>query len=129
MEVKKEKEITLRPHHGMCFNFYVGKGYSEDFTDHMGKVIKFLYDNPDQLICVKSDTDVVCKNCPNNEAGQCKGQRKVIKYDNRVLKTCKISNGSKMTYQEFRKIVKKEILDKGLRSKICGDCQWNYLCN
>ena len=34
--------VFLRPHHGMCFPFYEGKGYDADFTDHMGRVIRAL---------------------------------------------------------------------------------------
>jgi hypothetical protein len=30
---------VLRPHHGLCFQFYEGKGYSPDFIDHMEKVV------------------------------------------------------------------------------------------
>ena len=40
----------LRPHHGMCFQFYEGKGYSADFTDHMGRVIKELEADPEQKV-------------------------------------------------------------------------------
>ena len=34
--------MVLRPHHGMCFQFYEGKGYSAEFTDHMGRVTFWL---------------------------------------------------------------------------------------
>ena len=40
----------LRPYHGMCFQFYEGKGYSADFTDHMGRVIKELEADPEQKV-------------------------------------------------------------------------------
>jgi hypothetical protein len=32
----------------MCFQFYEGKGYSADFTDHMGRVIKEFEVEPEQ---------------------------------------------------------------------------------
>ena len=41
---------VLRPHHGMCFQFYEGKGYSEDFTDHMGRIIREMEADPSQTI-------------------------------------------------------------------------------
>ena len=34
----------------MCFQFYEGKGYSADFTDHMGQVIKELEADPEQKV-------------------------------------------------------------------------------
>lgn len=49
----------LRPHHGMCFQFYEGKGYSEDFTDHMGRIIKECEANPEQKLILKISADVV----------------------------------------------------------------------
>ena len=118
----------LRPHHGMCFQFYEGKGYSEDFTDHMGRIIYEMEENPAQLITLKVETDIVCKNCPNNESGICPSQDKVRKYDNGVLEACGLENGTEMTYQDFISTVKTKIIDKGLRTEICEDCGWNYIC-
>ncbi|WP_034475179.1 hypothetical protein [Butyrivibrio proteoclasticus] len=41
----------------MCFQFYEGKGYSADFTDHMGRVIKELEADPEQKVVLgRSDT-------------------------------------------------------------------------
>ena len=34
--------IYLRTHHGMCFLFYKGVGYSEEFTDHIRKMRKHI---------------------------------------------------------------------------------------
>ncbi len=44
----------LRAHHGMCFQFYEGKGYSADFTDRMGRVIKELEADPEQKVVLKA---------------------------------------------------------------------------
>ena len=84
----------LRPHHGMCFQFYEGKGYSADFTDHMGRVIKELETDPEQKVVLKAVTDIVCENCPNNEGGVCTTQEKVRRYDEEVLSACELSDGS-----------------------------------
>ena len=69
--MRDEMNNCLRPHHGMCFQFYEGKGYSADFTDHMGRVIKELEADPEQKVVLKAETDIVCENCPNNEGGVC----------------------------------------------------------
>ena len=87
---------SLRPHHGMCFQFYEGKGYSPDFTDHMGKVIEAFEDAPQQEVRIITATDIVCENCPNNEAGVCVSQDKVTRYDEEVLRVCGISEGELM---------------------------------
>ena len=120
--------MELRPHHGMCFQFYEGKGYSEDFTDHMGRVIAQLGKDPSQKIRLIVATDVVCANCPNNEEGSCTTLEKVTRYDEEVLKACDLAEGDEISYNIFTQLVRSEIIEKGLRSRICGDCSWDYIC-
>ena len=101
----------LRPHHGMCFQFYEGKGYSADFTDHMGRVIKEFEADPEQKVVLRSETDIVCENCPNNEGGVCTTQDKVLRYDREVLKACGLCDGSVISFREFSGIVRNKIID------------------
>jgi hypothetical protein len=124
----KNDVMILRPHHGMCFQFYEGKGYSPDFTDHMGNVIRALKDDPGRMIRLSAAADLVCRSCPNNEAGSCISQEKVIRYDARVLRTCGISDGDEMPYKDFITLVREKIIEAKLRSTICGDCEWDDIC-
>ncbi|MBE5902108.1 MAG: DUF1284 domain-containing protein [Lachnospiraceae bacterium] len=119
---------TLRPHHGMCFQFYEGKGYSEEFTDHMGKVIQAMEADPQQKICLKTETDVVCANCPNRKGDECESQEQVLRYDEGVLKACNLTAGQELSYGAFIAVVREKIIEAGLREKICGDCCWNEIC-
>jgi hypothetical protein len=112
----------------MCFQFYEGKGYSEDFTDHMGRIIREMEEDPSQIIRLEITTDIVCENCPNNETGTCVNQDKVARYDEEVLEMCGIPDGVMMPYSEFLTLVKKRIINTGQRSSICGDCSWDYIC-
>lgn len=121
-------DSVLRPHHGMCFQFYEGKGYSPDFTDHMGKVIKDFEHSPQKMIRLMIAADTVCENCPNNDSGVCISQDKAGWYDEEVLRVCGISEGEMMTYEDFIALVKEKIIDTGLRSSICDDCSWNDIC-
>ena len=109
----------LRPHHGMCFLFYEGKGYSEDFTDHMGKIINELNNDPYQKIILKTETDIVCENCPNNEAGECTTADKVKRYDEDVLKACGLIEGDEISFAGFSDLVRENIIDSGIRNDIC----------
>ena len=120
---------VLRPHHGMCFQFYEGKGYSEDFTDHMGRIIREMDDDPSQKIQLKVETDIVCENCPNNESGECTTADKVKRYDEEVLKACNLVEGEEISFAEFAKMVRDKIINAGIRSDICGDCSWDYICS
>ena len=112
----------------MCFQFYEGKGYSEDFTDHMGRIIREMESDPSRKIWLKVETDIVCENCPNNEAGKCTTADKVKRYDEEVLKACSLAEGDEITFAEFIELVKAQIIDTGIRSDICGDCSWDYIC-
>ena len=122
------EEIILRPHHGMCFQFYAGKGYSADFTDHMGKVIKEFADAPWQKIRLMVVADVVCENCPHNESGICTSQEKVRRYDEEVLRACGLTEGDIIPYAEFLGLVKDRIITSGRRGEICADCSWDCIC-
>ena len=82
----------LRPHHGMCFQFYEGNGYSEDFTDHMGRIIREMEADQSQIIKLQIETDIVCENCPNNESGKCTTADKVKRYDEEALKACGLAD-------------------------------------
>ena len=123
-----DMDKCLRPHHGMCFQFYEGKGYSADFTDHMGRVIKELETDPEQKVVLKAVTDIVCENCPNNEGGVCTTQEKVRRYDEEVLSACELSDGSEISFAKFIGLVREKIIDAGIRGDICGDCSWDYIC-
>lgn len=122
------REIIIRPHHGMCFQFYKGKGYSADFTDHMGMVIRELTDAPHQKIRLMAAADAVCECCPNNESGVCFSQEKVRRYDEEVLSACGLIEGDSIPYNAFLKLVKERIIATDLRSRICGDCSWDFIC-
>ena len=119
---------VLRPHHGMCFQFYEGKGYSEDFTDHMGRIVRDMEVDPSQMVRLKAGTDIVCENCPNNEAGMCTSQDKVTRYDREVLKACGLSEDDEISFERFRMLVKNKIIQAGIRREICGNCTWDYIC-
>ena len=34
--------MRIRPHHALCAQFFVGKGYSEQFVEHMCRVLAEL---------------------------------------------------------------------------------------
>lgn len=118
----------LRPHHGMCFQFYEGKGYSEEFTDHMGKVIRALEADSEQKITLQVKPDAVCANCPNKKGELCDTQEQVLRYDKEVLKHCGLREGQELSYGDFIVKVKEKIIEAGLRETICGDCCWNEIC-
>lgn len=121
--------LLLRPHHGMCFRFYEGKGYSAEFTDHMGRVIRMLTEDPERTVRLTVSADAVCEHCPNNAGGTCGTAEKVRRYDEAVLNACGLKDGDVLSYAGFSALVQTKILEEGLRRSICGDCEWDGVCD
>lgn len=117
----------IRAHHGMCFSFFRGKGYSGEFTDNMWAMKEKLKRNPEVILL--RETDDVCAHCPDNRAGVCTSAGKVESYDSQVLALCGLAPDTRIRWKDFEKLVKEHILSAGKREKICGGCQWNELCH
>lgn len=135
---RRSVEYRIRAHHGMCFAFFRGKGYSGDFTENMWRMKERLEQNPEVVLL--QETDDVCARCPNNRNGRCistaAGEEsggtplpeKAAGYDRQVFDCCGLAPGSRMKWKDFADLVREHILEAGKREAICGDCQWNALC-
>ena len=119
--------FQLRPHHGLCISFFVGKGYDARFTAHMKNLIRILEEeNPAiQLIC---KTDSICSHCPHNKNKLCDSECKVQRYDRAVLSNCNLHENQVLDWKKFHQIVEKQILNSRNLSEICTDCQWLGIC-
>lgn len=116
----------IRAHHGMCFFFFRGEGYSGEFTDNMRALQERLAMNPEVILL--QGTDDVCAHCPNNRGGACVFAEQTAAYDRQVLDLCGLSAGTRIRWEEFEKLVRENILARGKRKGICGECEWNELC-
>lgn len=121
-----EKIYQIRPHHGMCVAFFRGNGYSPEFTAHMKEMIEIFRNDPKLQLVLH--TDEICTACPNNEHGECLTNEKVLRYDNGILDACNLKENMVIGAREFFRIVEQDVIQTGLRKKICGDCAWNYIC-
>lgn len=121
------KTLEIRPHHGLCAEFFVGKGYSREFTENMAAVLKTLSEN-DPTVVPKAAADLICTRCPNNGAEGCASGEKVKMYDKRVLEICGISEGTEILWEDFRRLLREKIIGAGRLREVCGDCQWADIC-
>jgi len=110
----------------MCLAFFIGNGYSTGFTAHMQEMLELFTKGAD--VCLTVKTDEICSACPNNSQGICEAAEKVKRYDNAVLELCGLENGQIMEFDDFTDVVQKKILASGKRKEICGNCQWNSIC-
>lgn len=120
--------INLRPHHGLCIQHFIGKGYSKEFVEEMTKIIKKLETQENLKIKLVNFSDVICKACPHNDNGACKSGQKIIEYDNKCLSYCNLHEGDILSWQEYKALVKENILLKNNLSKVCVNCQWIDIC-
>lgn len=120
------ENITIRPHHGMCTEYFSGQGYSSGFTQNMTEKIKYL-ETTDPQITLMCKADIFCEKCPENADGSCKSV-KPAKYDEKVLEICGLSSGDIMSWSSFKADVRKKLLNSGRLREVCGDCQWKDLC-
>ena len=118
------RRYNLRAHHGMCLYFFCGRGYSGEFVENMGAMKAVLEENPE--IRLMDGPDDICAACPNRSTEIC--AEKASRYDREVLRRCGLSVGDTLPYRDFSKNVIDTILRPGVRTEICGDCQWSSLC-
>ncbi len=119
--------LKLRPHHGLCIPHFQGRGYSPAFVGQMEKVIAALQNNPP--VQMVTGGDEICKACPNRQEGVCCYEEKVSRYDQQVLKYCRVENGQTLPWQTFADLVQRFIIATGRLAEICGDCQWAGICH
>lgn len=121
-------KICLRPHHLMCIQSYIGKGYSEEFVKNMDVVVGSLIENVDQTIRLVEGNDHICNHCPHNIHGvKCESDDKVITMDKKVLKYLEITPGE-YTYSYLLNRLKEKLNEEAFKD-ICGDCEWYNLCH
>ena len=120
------KNIPLRPHHGMCLAYFKGEGYSDGFSAHMQEMLDIFQKGA--KIQLHADTDEICSACPNNQDGICEARDKVAEYDSAVLERCGLKAGQVLDFAAFTKTVQEKILATDKRREICGNCQWNSIC-
>ena len=119
--------IRLRPHHGLCMAYFVGEGYSDGFSRHMGEVLSALLEGG--LVRLRCGVDEVCAACPENQGGMCRKPEQVARYDRAVLQLCGLQEGAVLSFARFTALVQERISAAGRRDSICGCCQWNHLCS
>ncbi len=120
--------FNLRPHHALCISFFEGKGYSEDFTANMTRVIN-AFSEESASVRLTCSADVICAACPNACAGGCDSPDKVDSYDKAVLDICGLSEGGVIGAGELFALAREMVIDSGKIANVCADCCWAYICH
>lgn len=70
--------LHLRPHHLLCLQTFVGRGYSEEFVEHMTLAKRQLTADPRTPIILVNGADDLCAHCPNCIEGQCTSEKPAL---------------------------------------------------
>ena len=120
------EKIKLRYHHLLCINFFIGKGYSNEFVENF-KYWKNKLEKENPLIEIVGFKDVICDKCPNWEDDKCATQDKVSRYDQNIENY--LPKSGIYRYQELIKIIEENIINKVPVKDLCKDCEYLSICS
>lgn len=122
--------LRIRAHHGLCIQFFEGKGYDADFTAHMKQVIEMLKKNPTKdKVMIIAEEDVICQACPNLRPEGCHSRKLAASYDSKVLRLCEIETNVLLTWEIFEALVWEKIIKAKRMTAVCSGCQWQGICH
>lgn len=115
--------LILRPHHLFCIKWFVGNGYSPEFTKNMYKIIEKL-NKPQSQAIITLDSDDICLKCPNMTPNKiCTAYEKVSCMDSKIIKYFSLSLGKPYKYSYLHNKIELSLTDKIIK-EVCQDCQW-----
>lgn len=116
--------MNLRVHHLLCAPLYVGKGYSEKFTENMDTVVARLKEGT--RLRLQVTPDVVCSECPNQD----KERRvctldcdKVKNKDEALLDVLSLCKNEEYDSSELMRYIR-ETMTREMFENSCSRCDW-----
>lgn len=119
--------LKLRPHHGLCVQFFQGEGYSLAYVEHLRAVIGLL--NRGARIELVDTPDCICAACPHCVNGVCDDEAKVRRFDRKTLALSGFQSGDVMTFRKFARRMRYTVICQNKLFDVCGDCEWAYICH
>jgi len=115
--------MKLRPHHLLCTQGYVGKGYNREFVDNMTAVTTYLRHDANSVVEIVFSTDDICSKCPKMSGiDLCETNDKVKRLDDKVISRFGIEEKSYKYHEIIREINTK--MTSAIMNDICGECEW-----
>ncbi|MHC1547709.1 DUF1284 domain-containing protein [Phyllobacterium sp. K27] len=123
--------IRLRPHHLLCMLTYVGKGYSQAFTDNYDGVIARL--GTGEEIIIGQGPDEICQPLLETTESHCHNAS-VVERDAQALhdvgrllgRTLKVGDRLKIDPQTLENM--RQSFVGGMMRTACSGCEWFELC-
>ena len=124
------KVISLRSHHLVCMQSFIGKGYSVDFINNFSKIMRFLTSNPDDdIIMITNKCDDICKRCPNiMNNNKCKDEEYTLQLDSVYYKVLNLSTVQYYSWNRIKYLVSMNLKSNTFKNT-CNACQWFDICS
>lgn len=120
--------IRLRPHHALCLQTYVGKGYSDSFAENMTRISQALAQRPTQMVHFTLGADEICQACPNLQNGVCSKEESCGTLDQLAWTAMELGCGEVLTWAEATRLVEQNLLKTGRYHALCDGCTWEEIC-
>ena len=121
--------VRLRPHHLLCIQKFIGRGYDENFTRYMAFLAAGLQAAPETPVILVAGADDLCARCPHLTDGGCDAREKVNALDEAVLSLCGLSYGKRAPWAELSRAARERVLDAPAFERVCAACEWFGLCS
>lgn len=121
------KRIKLRPHHFLCMRFWIGNGYSKEYTERVEEILPAMKSG--EKVYVEFGPDSLCEKCPHLKNGICDSQDRVVEFDRKVAEYCSLKNGEETDWDKVFQSVSSGIMNQNRFDLICGDCAWAEICH
>lgn len=128
--------IKLRPHHLLCMLTYIGKGYSQNFTENYDAIIEKL-NEPHSMIEIIKGPDDICapRLCDKDDSCHHCHDSEIIQNDMSALSDIQkikgfenIAFGHKTALSpDIIETLRKEFKNGKIRTACIG-CPWHDLC-
>lgn len=117
----------LRGHHLICLHFFRGDGYDAAFVENLKGI---LVRTESDIVDISEGGDDVCIKCPHLNGNRCiytkDADENIIKMDKRALNLLNLSPGTKISWQEIRKMLP-GIFHEWYKAE-CIRCSWRWAC-
>ncbi|WP_026883931.1 DUF1284 domain-containing protein [Clostridium akagii] len=120
--------LNIRAHHLLCIQGFQGYGYSGEFVENMGKIVKYIKENPKEKIRIVEYCDNICLSCKNNISDMCKNCESVDNMDKRLLDKLKLTSEQVVNIEEAFNLVNDKLKSLQDAYEICGECSWSEKC-
>lgn len=119
--------ILIRPHHGLCSQFFAGNGYSDEFVENMTNVLDKL-NSQNLKVRFVEHCDDICSCCPKNTGGMCENEEDVMQHDSECTEEYGYKIGDEILWNDLREKVVSKIKAENKLPSVCGGCRWRSIC-